>query len=78
MMAMRVAVVVTVVMRLAEDQGTYQIDGKAKDRDHDRIWVRAVVEVERFRLEHGITDGRTAIGAEPSDRGSATAWRSAA
>lgn len=57
---------------------TKTLGARPKDRDHDRIWVRAVVEVERYRLEHGITDGRTAIGSEPSDRRSAAAWRSAA
>lgn len=27
----------------------------------------AVVEVERYRLEHGVTDGRSTIGPEPVD-----------
>jgi hypothetical protein len=67
--------------RTVQDPPTYitkTLGPRPKDRDHDWIWVRAVVEVERYWLEHGITDGRTAIGAEPSDRGSAAAWRSAA
>jgi hypothetical protein len=32
----------------------------------DHAWVRGVVEIERYRLDHGITDGRTAIGTLPS------------
>ena len=37
------------------------------DRAKDRAWVGAVVEIEQYRLEHGITDGRTTIGPEPAD-----------
>ena len=35
------------------------------------------LSVERFRLEHGVTDGRTLLGPQPSDRESARAWRRA-
>lgn len=47
------------------------------DRDTDRIWVQAVVEVERYRMAHDITDGRSAIGVEPRENRSALAWRRA-
>jgi hypothetical protein len=42
----------------------------------DRAWVRGVVEIERYRLEHGITDGRTAIGTRPApgDLDALRAW----
>lgn len=42
----------------------------------DRAWVQAVVEIERYRLEHDITDGRTAVGAEPevNDLDAINAW----
>ena len=39
------------------------------DPTTDRAWVRAVVEIERYRLDHGMTDGSTAIGTRPSLRG---------
>ncbi len=32
----------------------------------DRAWVRAVVAVEKYRVEHDITDNRGALGPEPS------------
>ena len=48
------------------------------DRAKDRAWVGAVVEVEQYRLDHNITDGRTMIGPEPSDRDSSKAWCQAA
>ena len=35
----------------------------------DRAWVRAVVAIERYRVEHDITDRRTAIGPEPTSTG---------
>jgi hypothetical protein len=67
--------------RVVQDPPTYitkTLGPRPKNRNRDRMWVRAVVEVERYRLEHGVTDGRTAIGAEPTDRGSGAAWRTAA
>jgi conjugative relaxase-like TrwC/TraI family protein len=44
------------------------------DRTKDRAWVRAVVEIEQYRLEQGITDGRTVIGPAPTERDAADAW----
>lgn len=33
----------------------------------DRAWVSAVVAIETYRVEHDVTDRRTAIGPEPAD-----------
>lgn len=66
--------------RAVQDPPTYitkTLGPRPNDRDHDRVWVRAVVEVERFRLQHGVTDGRTLLGPQPTDRESAQAWRRA-
>lgn len=63
--------------RTVQDPPTYitkTLGARPKNRDRDRVWVRAVVEVERYRMEHGITDGRTAIGSEPSDVEPWRAW----
>jgi hypothetical protein len=53
------------------------------DPSTDRAWVRGVVEIERYRLDHGITDGRTASApsphwatSTPSMRGTVLAARS--
>jgi len=48
------------------------------DRHKDRLWVQAVIEIEQYRLEHAITDGRTVIGPEPSDPKLSGAWHHAA
>lgn len=67
-------------IRTVQDPPSYitkTLGPRPKDRDHDRVWVRAVVEVERYRMEHNITDGRTLLGPQPSDRESARAWRRA-
>mgnify|MGYP003550236492 CR=1 FL=1 len=37
----------------------------ARATTRDRPWVKAVVEVERYRLEHDVTE--TALGVKPSD-----------
>jgi hypothetical protein len=66
--------------RTVQDPPTYitkTLGTRPKDRDLDRVWVRAVVEVERYRLEHGVTDRRTLLGPQPTDRESARAWRRA-
>jgi conjugative relaxase-like TrwC/TraI family protein len=49
------------------------------DPTTDRGWVRGVVEIERYRLDLGITDGRTAIGIQPSlrDLDALRAWHRA-
>ena len=41
----------------------------------DRAWVRAVVAIETYRVEHDVTDRRTAIGPEPADCQQAHDWR---
>ena len=67
--------------RVVQDPPTYitkTLGPRPNDRAKDRVWVRAVVEVERYRLEHGVTDGRTTIGPEPPDRESSKAWCQAA
>ena len=39
--------------------------------------VRAVVVIETHRIEHNITDGRTAIGPEPPERDAYRSWHGA-
>jgi hypothetical protein len=66
--------------RTVQDPPTYiteTLGPRPNDRDHDRVWVRAVVEVERYRLEHNITDGRTLLGPKPTDRDPTQAWHRA-
>jgi hypothetical protein len=41
----------------------------------DRVWVRTVIEIEKHRLEHGITDQRTPIGPEPVDFAAHNNWQ---
>ena len=41
----------------------------------DRAWVRAVVAIETYRVEHDITDRRSALGPEPADRQLWHDWR---
>jgi hypothetical protein len=36
--------------------------------------VSAVVEIEQYRFEHNITDGRTPIGPEPTDYAKVLEW----
>jgi conjugative relaxase-like TrwC/TraI family protein len=45
------------------------------ERAKDRAWVRAVIEIEQYRLEHNVADGRTVIGPAPTERDAADAWR---
>lgn len=40
----------------------------------DRAWVSAVVAVEKYRVDHDITDRRTAIGPEPSGYQASCEW----
>ncbi len=40
----------------------------------DRAWVSAVVAIEQYRVEHDITDRRTAVGPEPANHGQALDW----
>jgi hypothetical protein len=40
----------------------------------DRAWVRAVVAIERYRVEHDIADRRTAVGPEPPQHAEALDW----
>ena len=40
----------------------------------DRAWVRAVVGIEKYRFDHNITDGRTAIGTRPETAASVLEW----
>ena len=53
---------------------TKTLDTRPAGRSQDRAWVSAVVEIEQYRFEHGITDGRTAIGPEPTDNSGALDW----
>jgi conjugative relaxase-like TrwC/TraI family protein len=41
----------------------------------DRAWVRAVAAIETYRVEHDITDRRSALGPEPADRQLWLDWR---
>lgn len=36
--------------------------------------MRAVAAIEKHRIEHNITDGRTAIGPEPPERDAYRSW----
>jgi hypothetical protein len=45
------------------------------DAAMDRVWVKTVIEIEKHRLENGITDQRTAIGPEPTDPAMLNTWR---
>lgn len=37
--------------------------------------MRAVVAIETYRVEHDVTDRRSALGPEPVDYGHARDWR---
>jgi hypothetical protein len=41
----------------------------------DRAWVRAVVAIETYRVEHDVTDRRSALGPEPAECRHARDWR---
>ena len=63
--------------RVVQDPPSYitkTLGKRPVDRAKDRAWVGAVVEIEQYRLEHNITDGRTVIGPAPSEREAADAW----
>jgi hypothetical protein len=63
--------------RVVKDPPTYitkPLGQRPLDRTKDRAWVRAVVEIEQYRLEDNITDGRTVIGPAPTERDAADAW----
>lgn len=40
----------------------------------DRAWVSAVVAVEKYRVDHDITDRRTAIGSQPDGYEASCEW----
>ena len=50
---------------------TRRLGPRPANTTKDRAWVSAVVAVERYRVEHDVTDRRTAIGPEPSGYGQA-------
>ena len=63
--------------RVVQDPPSYitkTLGKRPVDRAKDRAWVSAVVEIEQYRLEHNITDGRTVIGPAPTERDAADAW----
>ena len=63
--------------RVVQDPPTYivkTLGSRPNDREQDRAWVRAVVAIEKHRIEHNITDGRTAIGPEPPERDAYRSW----
>jgi hypothetical protein len=41
----------------------------------DRAWVRAVAAIETYRVEHDLTDRRSAVGPEPADHQLSRDWR---
>jgi conjugative relaxase-like TrwC/TraI family protein len=43
----------------------------------DRAWVRAVIAIETYRVEHDVTDRRSALGPEPADHELWREWRRA-
>ena len=44
------------------------------NRSHDRAWVGAVVEIEKYRFDYGIIDGRVLIGQRPADPAEQLDW----
>lgn len=42
-----------------------------------RVWDKGVREVERYRLEHGVTDRESAFGPEPPERGDRSVHKAA-
>ncbi|MGH9272787.1 MAG: hypothetical protein ACRDZ2_16130, partial [Ilumatobacteraceae bacterium] len=50
---------------------------RPSDRNADRVWVSAVVAIERYRVEHDVIDRRTAIGPAPADYSEVIEWRNA-
>ena len=54
---------------------TKALGPRPHDTAMDRVWVKAVIEIEKHRLENGITDQRTAIGPEPTDPAMLNTWR---
>jgi conjugative relaxase-like TrwC/TraI family protein len=67
--------------RVVHDPPSYitkTLGPRPTQRDRDRLWIQAVVEVERYRLEHDLADGCTVIGPEPLDPKSSGAWRQVA
>jgi hypothetical protein len=60
----------TQIMRVVKDPPSYIskiIGPRPAGGESDRAWVKAVIEVEKYRQEHNITDRRTTLGPEPSD-----------
>jgi hypothetical protein len=53
---------------------TRTLGPRPMDPTMDRTWVRAVVEIEKYRFDHNITDGRTAIGTRPRSAASVLEW----
>jgi conjugative relaxase-like TrwC/TraI family protein len=53
---------------------TQTLGPRPKDRDGNRAWVGAVVAIEQYRFEQGITDRRTVMGHEPLDFGQQAHW----
>ena len=67
----------TTVVRDVADPPTYitrVLGPRPADRQLDREWVKAVVAIDTYRIEHDITDRRTTIGQQPSDLGAQLDW----
>jgi hypothetical protein len=66
--------------RVVQDPPSYitkAIGPRPSERAKDRAWVRAVVEIEKYRFEHDITDGRTLIGPSPTRQADVVDWYAA-
>ena len=46
------------------------------DRRLDREWVKAVVAINTYRIDHDVTDRRTTIGHQPADLADQLDWYS--
>ncbi|HEY1855418.1 MAG TPA: hypothetical protein VGG40_12615 [Solirubrobacterales bacterium] len=59
------------------DYVTRELGERPADATRRRTWDRAVAEIESYRLEHGIGDRDSTLGAEPRDRSEQVRRRSA-
>jgi AAA domain len=67
----------TTVVRDVTDPPNYitrALGPRPTDRRLDREWVKAVVAIDTYRVEHDITDRRTTIGQKPAELGAQVDW----
>lgn len=59
------------ITRVVKDPPTYvtkTLGPRPSGGEPDRAWVRAVIEIEKYRHDHNVTDRRTTLGPEPAAR----------